>query len=419
MFANSGEEEEIYPLTIAEIADAQRADKVLRKIFKRKKDNTLSQQYQVSIVEDIKVLTDSQLKLVIPKPLRKRAVQWYHHYLQHPGHTRLEETLRATMTWPAMRDMVRRFTKTCRSCQFNKRRKLKYGKLPVKNVIGKPWEALCVDLIGPYTIKGKDKTKLDFMCLTMIDPASSWFEMVELPLSEVEKLVGKNVETSEIFNKTSKQIATLVNKSWFSRYPRPRNIIYDNGSEFKLHFRDLCESYGLKRKPTTIKNPQANAILERVHQVIMGMLRTAEIDMNDTVSEEHISDFIADASWAIRSTYHTVLKASPGAAIFGRDMLFDIPYIADWYKIGEYRQKQTDINTARENSRRYDFDYVIGGKVLVRKDGILRKSESRFTGPYTITQVHTNGTIRIQRGSCSERVNIRRVTPYHLKGEDE
>ncbi len=41
--------------------------------------------------------------------------------------------------------------------------------------------------------------------------------------------------------------------------------------------------------------------------------------------------------------------ASPGAAIFGRDMLFDIPYIADWNKIGDYRQRQTDLNTAREN----------------------------------------------------------------------
>ena len=62
----------------------------------------------------------------------------------------------------------------------------------------------------------------------------------------------------------------------------------------------------------------------------MGMLRTAEIDMNDTVSGEEISDFIVDASWAICSTYHTILKALPGVAIFGRDMLFNIPYIADW-----------------------------------------------------------------------------------------
>eukprot|EP00804_Cyclotella_cryptica_P007730 CCRYP_001348-RA/>CCRYP_001348-RA protein AED:0.32 eAED:0.32 QI:202/-1/0/1/-1/0/1/257/56 len=43
----------------------------------------------------------------------------------------------------------------------------------------------------------------------------------------------------------------------------------------------------------------------------------------------------------VRSTYHTVLKTSPGAAIFGRDMLFDVFYIDDWSKIGEYRQKQT------------------------------------------------------------------------------
>jgi len=39
-----------------------------------------------------------------------------------------------------------------------------------------------------------------------------------------------------------------------------------------------------------------------------------------------IKTFIDNAPWAIRSTYHTVLKASPGAAIFGRNMLFDIPF---------------------------------------------------------------------------------------------
>jgi hypothetical protein len=50
-------------------------------------------------------------------------------------------------------------------------------------VITNPWGTLCVDLIKPYTLKGKDGTKIDFMCLTMIDPASSWFEIVELPVT--------------------------------------------------------------------------------------------------------------------------------------------------------------------------------------------------------------------------------------------
>ena len=137
-------------------------------------------------------------------------------------------------------------------------------------------------------------------------------------------------------------ISYVVNKTWFSHYSRCHYIIYDNRSKFELHFEALCESFGIKRKPTSVKNPQANAILERVHQVIMTMLCTAELDMADTVDTSDIAAFLTNAAWAIRSTYHTVLKASPGAAIFGRDMLFDIPFLADWNKIGEYRQFQTD-----------------------------------------------------------------------------
>jgi hypothetical protein len=145
----------------------------------------------------------------------------------------------------------------------------------------------------------------------------------------------------------------------------------------------------------------------------MTMARTAELDMADTVEPSDVADFLTNAAWAIRSTYHTVLKASPGAAIFGRDMLFDIPFLADWNKIGEYRQRQTDRNTARENKSRVDWDYKVGGKVLIRKDGVLRKGETKYQRePWTITEVHTNGTIRIQSGNKSERLNIRRVIPY-------
>ena len=108
-----------------------------------------------------------------------------------------------------------------------------------------------------------------------------------------------------------------------------------------------------------------------------------------------------------------VLKASPGATIFGRDMLFDIPYIADWNKIGDYRQLQTDLNTQCENNSQIDDDYKVGGKILVQKDGILRKTESRYDSePWTIMSVHINGTIRVECGSKLERLNIRRVTPF-------
>jgi hypothetical protein len=54
-----------------------------------------------------------------------------------------------------------------------------------------------------------------------------------------------------------------------------------------------------------------------------------------------------------------VLKASPGAAIYGQDMLFDILFIADWQKIGEHRQQQTNLNNAHENEGRIDYDYKV------------------------------------------------------------
>jgi hypothetical protein len=143
------------------------------------------------------------------------------------------------------------------------------------------------------------------------------------------------------------------------------------------------------------------------------MMRTSELDMADSVHPADIDTFIDNAVWAIRSTYHTVLKASPGAAIFRRDMLFDIPFIADWNQIGHYRQSQTDLSNKRENNTQVDYDYKVGDKELIRKDGILRKAESIWKNkPWTITTVHTNGTIRIQCGTKSERINIRRVTPF-------
>jgi hypothetical protein len=137
-------------------------------------------------------------------------------------------------------------------------------------------------------------------------------------------------------------------------------MIYDNGSEFKLDFRALCKTYGVKRTPSSIKNPQANAIREHIHAVFTNMLCTAKLDMAKLVNTSDINIFLADAAWAIRSNQHRVLKASPGAAIFGRDMLFDILFIADWKKIGEHRQRLTDLNTAHENESRIDYDYKVG-----------------------------------------------------------
>ncbi len=83
-------------------------------------------------------------------------------------------------------------------------------------------------------------------------------------------------------------------------------------------------------------------------------MHISKLDMADSVHPADIDTFIDNAAWAIRSTYHTVLKTSPDAAIFKRDTLFDIPFVADWKQIGEYRQNQMDRSNTQENNKQVD-----------------------------------------------------------------
>jgi hypothetical protein len=97
--------------------------------------------------------------------------------------THLEGAMNAAMYCKSMRTTIRSITRSCRSCQINKKWSLKYGHLPAKTIISNPWECLCVNLIGPYILKGKDNLEIYFMALTLINPASSWFEITELPVN--------------------------------------------------------------------------------------------------------------------------------------------------------------------------------------------------------------------------------------------
>ncbi len=132
VFANHSEEDEIYPLTLKEIPEAQNANTKLKHLFKC--NAVLDKGLELQIIEN-EICICNKGWLVIPKPLQRRAVMWYHHYLQHPGHNRLEETMKAAIYWKGMRNTIRSIMKSCKTCQVNKKRTQKYGHLPSKIVI--------------------------------------------------------------------------------------------------------------------------------------------------------------------------------------------------------------------------------------------------------------------------------------------
>jgi transposase InsO family protein len=90
-----------------------------------------------------------------------------------------------------------------------------------------------------------------------------------------------------------------------ARYPRPQFIVYDNGGEFKREFKKMCDNYGIKVKPTTSHNPQANTIIERVHKdlVVNDMLRSYDLKNNHQNLEEQEDNpfdyFLQSTAWLL------------------------------------------------------------------------------------------------------------------------
>jgi hypothetical protein len=164
-----------YPLTYESIGKAQSSDKDILKELQ--KDKPKYELLPFHIAGKMRELVCHNEKIVIPKSKHKQVVEWYHHYLGHPGINRTEEMISQHLWWPKMRDYITNSVNGCAICQRNKKQLKKYGHLPEKEVEAIPRDKLCVDLIGPYKIRRKGKTALVCRCVPMIEPASGWFEI--------------------------------------------------------------------------------------------------------------------------------------------------------------------------------------------------------------------------------------------------
>ena len=120
------------------------------------------------------------------------------------------------------------------------------------------------------------------------------------------------------------------------------------------------------------------------------------------VADREIESF----RFGMKATTHRTSGVSPGAVVFHRDMIMDLPFVADLLLLRNKRQQLIDYNLRRENYRRRSFDYQPGQWVLelTTSPGKLRQSTK---GPYRVDRVHCNGTVSIRRTeNIVDRVNI-------------
>ena len=389
-----------FPLSYKRLAAEQANDEKLQARIRNPKEQHLYSTKNFRFSDKSYDLITRDNKIVVPQSMEQEVTEWYHENLLHPGEKRLELTLRQHFTFIGLAPMTRRVCKACMTCKSLKANHKKYGKLPPKTPELIPWHTLCIDLIGPYPFGDEKKgTNVTLHCMTMIDPATGWFDIVEIP------------------NKRADYIANLLEMHWLTRYPWPTEIRMDRGKEFAAEVsQTLRDDYGIERKLITTRNPQANAIIERIHQVVGDMIRTRDVRSKHDLDDDFgWTGILSAVRRAVNSLVHTTTRATPTQLVFGRDALLNISFVADWQYIKERKQHLILQNNKRENRARKDHTYQVGDQVMIQQDPNRKLEGARFKGPYTVTQVYDNGTVQLTQagngGAVSQRWNIRQLRP--------
>ena len=396
--ANAGDFPTEFPLTYKQIAYEQGKDKKLQARLKNEKEKHLYVTKTFRHSDKSYELVTRDDKIVIPKSMERKAVEWYHTHLLHPGEKRLELTLRQHFTFIGLTPMTKRVCKACNVCRSHKAGSKSYGKLPPKEAETIPWHTLCIDLIGPYKF-GTGKNAIELQCLTMIDPATGWFKI------------------ADISNKRADYLANTIEFTWLTRYPWPTEIRMDKGQEVAAEVAAALKNiYGIDRKIITTRNPQSNGMVERIHQVIGNMLNTRAIEGKQSLDKDYVwAGVLSAIRQAVRCLVHTTNRATPTQLVFGRDALLNISFEADWQYIKERKQHRIVQNNKRENARRLDHTYRQGDQVMIKDDPHRKHDGARWKGPYTVNQVYDNGTVQLAKatrsGGLYETWNIRQLKP--------
>ena len=385
----------IFPLDYNRIALAQQQDPQLAALRQRSPQDFVPRQ----MTPQVQLITHKN-RIFVPTQYSVRILRWYHNSLNHCGEEKLRKTFNENFFSPKASETIKDICSKCEICQVNKTASVQYGHLPPRTVTMNPWETVAVDLIGPWKFKVQGAT-LEFHALTMVDQDTNLVEAVRIQ------------------NKNSAHIAMLFENNWLSRYPRPIKCIHDQGNEFTgSEFQEMLNRFNIRPAQITTRNPQGNSVCERMHQTMLNQIRSLlRQNPPQTAAEaaQAIDTLLANTVYALRTAVHSTINASPGALAFQRNMILNLPFIADLNNIRDRRQEVVNRSNQRENDNRVDYNYQVGNLVLVIADSYrtTSKLDVRFEGPFQITQVHVNGTVTIRRRpGILERVNIRRIRPY-------
>ena len=356
--------------------------------------------------------------LVTPASLREKIITETHGTLMtgHESTNKTKERIMTSYWWPGMDGQIEKHISSCDKCQRTRK-----DKRPSTTFItplpqcSEPNQRVHMDLFGP--LKTTSSGKKYILCIT--DAFSKYAELVAIP------------------DKSAITVASALFSKWLCRHGLPLEFVSDNGAEFCNQIVEkLLELLNIKKTHTSPYHPQSNAQAEVCNKTIAEYLKTKV--NTDTLDWEF---YMAPMMFAYNTSFHRTIKTSPFALTFGvepRTIANPSPDIRMQY--GEdfgtelYQRMKVCHQMAKETARANNdeaieksvtyyntkvkpMEFQEGELVLLKVHNFLgknRKLAETFKGPFIVTKVNENGTLKIKTkyGQHDQLVNQNQLVKY-------
>ncbi|GJT07756.1 reverse transcriptase domain-containing protein [Tanacetum coccineum] len=284
--------------------------------------------------------------------------------------------------WPTIYKDAHDFVTRCDICQ-------RQGKITQRDEMPQNSIQVCeifdiwgIDFMGPFPSSRGNK-----YILVAVDYLSKWVEAKALPTNDA-------------------RVVCKFLKSLFSRFGAPRAIISDRGTHFcNDQFAKVMLKYGVTHRLSTAYHPQTSGQVEVSNR---GLKRILE----RTVGENRASwsDKLDDALWAFRTAYKTPIGCTP----YKKVQLNELNELRDHAYENSliYKEKTKRIHDSKIKNRVFN----VGDRVLLfnsRLKIFSGKLKTRWSGPFTVTQVFPYGTVELSQNSGPNfKVNGHRLKHY-------
>ena len=321
------------------------------------------------------------LQVWVPPSLQQAYLHAYHDQLGHRGRSSCWEALRRVAYWPGMFDHVAEHILRCHECATTKGLP-RQGSAVVPDVGEYPFDGMVVDLVTMNDSGSADGYK---KLMVFADSLSRWVEAVPLK--------GEP---------TAIEMVNMFINHIYVRYGIPRWVRSDRGPNLAAKvIKAVNDATGTNMLLSKSYHSASQGVVERFHHTLTDMLRAYD------PGGEAWEDWVPFSLFAYRASPHSVTKESPAYLLYGRELRgpaenqFDPKGLrpaqasegalaverlaAAWISARKSTlQQQLQDKSDKDRTADRSQHFSQGDRVLLAREGKLRKLERPWEGPYRI-----------------------------------